>query len=245
MAESILKFNTILESHDEKIDLITLSNISKNFSEDEINSFRSNRDSLQAFLDDINPEELNDKDLDAVINLAKMWTHLVCSLFYVASSDFFNQSHLEKIVNLPDCEEDNGRSDSCFGAHFFVTLQKEVSNDILEKLLRREHSDSGFFPWLVARNPNSSAELLSEVAEAYTDEYSWRVGGYYTNDDCLIEEDDCLESFVLFQIAINPNTSRAIKDRFSSKIEFLEFISNSKNKNDLSAEEIQKKIKTV
>jgi hypothetical protein len=159
--------------------------------------------------------------------------------------DFFQKSHLEKILNLPDCEEDNGRSDSCYGAHFFITLQSRVTNEILESLLTREHYDPSFFPWLVARNEKASPELLKKVAETCTNDFSWRVGGYYTNDDILIEDDDYVGSFVLSQLASNPNTPQGIKDRFATKIEFLESIQNSGKQSVLEAEEIQKKLEGI
>jgi|LakMenEpi03Aug12_release.lakeMendotaPanAssembly.Ray.scaffolds.fasta_scaffold751546_1 hypothetical protein len=245
MSENITRFNSILENEDEALDLVQLSQIAEKFSDEEVKLFRSNRDLLQAYLDDVNPEYLSDAELDAVINLAKMWTHSVCSLFYTSPLDFFQKSHLEKIVNLPDCEEDNGRSDSCFGAHFFVTLQSQVTNEILESLLQREHYDSHFFPWLIARNQKASPELLTKVAEFFANDFSWRVGGYYTNDESLIEEDDYLGSFVLFQIANNSNTPQVTKDRFASKIKFLDSLQMSENQNILEAEEIQKKLASI
>jgi hypothetical protein len=245
MGENITKFNSILENLDEEISLVELSRLANKFSEDEIDSFRSEHDFLQDYLDDLNPEDLTSQELDAVISLAKMWTHSVCSLFYTAPLDYFQRSHLEKILDLPDCEEDNGRSDSCYGAHFFITLQRQVTNEILESLLTREHYDPSFFPWLVARNENASPELLKKVAETCANDFSWRVGGYYTNDDMLIEDDDYVGSFVLFQLANNPNTPQEIKDRFASKINFLESIQNSGKQSALEAEEIQKKLEAI
>ena len=245
MGENITKFNSILENEDEDVDLIELSQLADKFSEEEIDSFQSNHDFLQDYLDDVNPEDLTDQELDAVINLAKMWTHSVCSLFYTAPLDFFQKSHLEKILNLPDCEEDNGRSDSCYGAHFFITLQSRVTNEILESLLTREHYDPSFFPWLVARNEKASPELLKKVAETCTNDFSWRVGGYYTNDDILIEDDDYVGSFVLSQLASNPNTPQEIKDQFASKINFLESVQSSDKRPTLEAEEIQKKLEGI
>jgi hypothetical protein len=245
MGENITKFNSILENLDEEIDLVELSQLADEFSEEEIDTFRSEHDFLQDYLDDLNPEDLTSQELDAVISLAKMWTHSVCSLFYTAPLDYFQRSHLEKILDLPDCEEDNGRSDSCYGAHFFITLQRQVTNEILESLLTREHYDPSFFPWLVARNENASPELLKKVAETCANDFSWRVGGYYTNDDMLIEDDDYVGSFVLFQLANNPNTPQEIKDRFASKINFLESIQNSGKQSALEAEEIQKKLEAI
>jgi hypothetical protein len=245
MSENITEFNSILENLDKEIDLIELSQIADKFSEQDINSFRSNRDYLVDFLADVNPEDLNDKELDAVFSLAKMWTHLACSLFYTAPLDFFQKPHLEKIVDLPDCEEDDGGSDSCFGAHFFITLQVQVTNEILELLLQREHRDSHFFPWLIARNQKSSPDLLGKLAETFTNDFSWRVGGYYTNDDCLIEGDDYVGSFVLFQLANNSNTPQDIKDRFASKIDLLESIQCSEEQFALEAEEIKRKLESI
>jgi hypothetical protein len=245
MGENITKFNSILENEDEDVDLIGLSQLADKFSEEEIDSFQSNHDFLQDYLDDVNPEDLTDQELDAVINLAKMWTHSVCSLFYTAPVDFFQKSHLEKILDLPDCEEDSGRSDSCYGAHFFITLQSQVTNEILESLLTREHYDSHFFPWLVARNEKASPELLEKVAETCANDFSWRVGGYYTNDDMLIEDDDYVGSFVLFQLASNPNTPQEIKDRFASKINFLKSVQSSNKRSTLEAEEIQKNLVSI
>ena len=245
MSENITKFNSILENEDEDIDLIELSQIAEKFSEQEVNSFRSNRDYLNDYLAEVNPEDLNDKEIDAVISLAKMWTHSVCLLFYAAPLSFFQKSHLEKIADLSDCEEDDGGSDSCFGAHFFITLQSEVTNEILESLLQRKHHDSYFFPWLVARNPKTSPQLLEKVAETFANDFSWRVGGYYTEDDSLIEEDDYVGSFVLFQLASNSNTTKAMKEKFSSKIAYLKSIRNSSDQKNLQAEEIQKKLQAV
>jgi hypothetical protein len=245
MGENITKFNSILENLDEEIDLVELSQLADQFSEEEIDSFRSEHDFLQDYLDDLNPEDLTSQELDAVINLAKMWTHSACTLFYTAPLDFFQKSHLEKILNLPDCEEDNGRSDSCYGAHFFITLQSRVTNEILESLLTREHYDPSFFPWLVARNEKASPELLKKVAETCTNDFSWRVGGYYTNDDILIEDDDYVGSFVLSQLASNPNTPQEIKDQFASKINFLESVQSSDKRPTLEAEEIQKNLESI
>ena len=245
MSEGITKFNSILENEDEEIDLVELSQLADKFSEEEIDSFRSNHDFLQDYLDDLNPEDLSHAELDAVINLAKMWTHSVCSLFYAAPFEYFQKAHLEKILDLSDCEEDSGRSDSCYGAHFFITLQSHVTNEILEALLKREHYDSCFFPWLVARNQKSSPELLRKIAETFTNDFSWRVGGTYADDYCLIEDDDYVGSFVLFQLANNPNTPQDIKDRFATKIELLESIQNSGKRSTLEAEEIQKEIENL
>jgi hypothetical protein len=245
MGENITKFNSILENLDEEIDLVELSQLADEFSEEEIDTFRSEHDFLQDYLDDLNPEDLTSQELDAVINLAKMWTHSACTLFYTAPLDFFQKSHLEKILNLPDCEEDNGRSDSCYGAHFFITLQSRVTNEILESLLTREHYDPSFFPWLVARNEKASPELLKKVAETCTNDFSWRVGGYYTNDDILIEDDDYVGSFVLSQLASNPNTPQEIKDQFASKINFLESVQSSDKRPTLEAEEIQKNLESI
>ena len=239
------KFNAILENEDEDIDLIELSQIADKFSEQEINSFRSNRDYLVDYLADVNPEDLNDKELDAVISLAKMWTHLACSLFYAAPLDFFQKLHLEKIADLPDCEEDDGGSDSCFGIHFFITLQVQVTNEILESLLKRKHYDAQFFPWLIARNKKASPQLLEKVAETFANDYSLRVGGYYTNDDCLIEEDDSVGSFIIFQIENNPSATKEIKTKFSSKIEFLKSIRNSNDRIKLQSEQIRDKLESL
>jgi hypothetical protein len=120
-----------------------------------------------------------------------------------------------------------------------------VTNNILESLLTREHYDPSFFPWLIARNENASQELLKKVAETCANDFSWRVGGYYTNDDILIEGDDYLGSFVLFQLASNPNTPPGIKDRFASKINFLESMNSSGKQSNLEAEEIQKKLEAI
>jgi hypothetical protein len=245
MSEGITKFNSILQSEDAEIDLVELSQLADKFSEEEIDSFRSNHEFLQAYLDDLNPEDLSGEELDAIINLAKMWTHSVCSLFYATPLDFFQKSQLERILYLPDCEEDSGRSDSCYGAHFFITLQSHVTQEILEALLKREHYDSYFFPWLVARNQKSSPGLLKKIAETFTNDFSWRVGGYYTEDDCLIEDDDYVGSFVLLQLANNPNTPQDIKDRFATKIKFLDSIYNSGKKSELEAEEIQKELENL
>jgi hypothetical protein len=245
MGENINKFNSILENLDEEIDLVELSQLADKFSEEETDSFRSNHDFLQDYLDDLSPEDLTNQELDAVINLAKMWTHSVCSLFYTAPLDFFQKSHLEKILNLPDCEEDNGRSDSCYGAHFFITLQSQVTNDILKSLLTRNHYDPHFFPWLIARNENASPGLLEKVAEICANDFSWRVGGYFTNDDILIEDDDYVGSFVLFQVASNPNTPQEIKDRFASKINFLKSMQSNDKLSTLGAEEIQKMMGSI
>jgi hypothetical protein len=245
MGENITKFNSILENLDEEIDLVELGRLANKFSEEEIDSFRSNRDFLQDYLDGVNPEDLTSQELDAVISLAKMWTHSVCSLFYASPLDFFQRSHLEKILDLPDCEEDDGGSDSCYGAHFFITLQSQVTKEILESLLTREHYDPSFFPWLVARNENASPELLKKIAETCANDFSWRVGGYYTNDDMLIEDDDYVGSFVLFQLASNPNTPQEIKDRFASKINFLKSVQSSNKRSTLEAEEIQKNLVSI
>jgi hypothetical protein len=50
---------------------------------------------------------------------------------------------------------------------------------------------------------------------------------------------------VLFQLANNPNTPQEIKDRFASKINFLESIQNSGKQSALEAEEIQKKLEAI
>jgi len=88
MGENITKFNSILENLDEEIDLVELSQLADEFSEEEIDTFRSEHDFLQDYLDDLNPEDLTSQELDAVISLAKMWTHSVCSLGHISSSLF-------------------------------------------------------------------------------------------------------------------------------------------------------------
>ena len=61
MGENITKFNSILENEDVGIDLVELSQLADKFSEDEIDSFRSNHDFLQDYLDDLSPEDLRTK----------------------------------------------------------------------------------------------------------------------------------------------------------------------------------------
>lgn len=244
MAErnNISEFNAILESDTETLDLVHLSKIAMNLSEKEKSDLEW--DALQEYLDGIDPNELSLEDLNAVIDLSELWTHFICTLFYQASPDLFSESQLKRIVKLPDCEEDNGRSDSCFGVHFFVTLQEHVSDAILETLLERDHYDEGFFPWLVARNRHASPQLLGRVAEMFTNEFSWRVGGNYTEEDFLIEDDEVLKSFILFQIANNSNTPGEVRVKFASKIDFLTSTESSHGR-DLRPEDLREELEKV
>jgi hypothetical protein len=152
-----------------------------------------------------------------LINIGVIDTHIICGGFYVDEiENLYSPDELDRIADLPLCEEDSGRSDSCFGAHFFITLQPNISEKTLRKLLSIDHYDIGFFPWLVSRSKSATSKLLAELAEKFTYTTTWRAGGDYNNGDSLI--DKTVETFVLWSIINNPNTSQATLKKFEAEI---------------------------
>jgi hypothetical protein len=61
-------------------------------------------------------------------------------------------------------------------------LQPNISEKTLKKLLKIEHYDTGFFPWLVARSNATSPELLAELADNFTHTTTWRIEGEYREE---------------------------------------------------------------
>ena len=173
-------------------------------------------------------EQLEDLDLDLgesekfrkfLLNIGVIDTHVVCGPFYYGDN-IFTTDELDKIADLPLCEEDNGRSDSCYGVHFFITLQPNISEKTLKKLLKIEHSDAGFFPWLVARSNASSSELLAELADNFTHTTTWRIEGEYREEGSGLITSTA-ETFVLWNIANNPKTSPATLLKYKTDIKNL------------------------
>ena len=172
------------------------------------------RDSLEAFEDQL----LEYSEFrNFLINIGKIDTHIVCGAFYVQDQlNVWSETELDRIAELPLCEEDNGREDSCFGVHFFISFHQNTKESTLQKLLEKEYDDEAFFPWLVARS-SSSPQLLDEIAEHYKSASTWRAWGEYM--DGLILLDNYRDSFVLWQVKKNPNTSKETLEKFENDIE--------------------------
>jgi hypothetical protein len=163
------------------------------------NCFREQLEDLDLMLGD------NEKFRKFLINIGAIDTHVVCGPYYYGDNKF-TPDELDKIADLPLCEEDNGRTDSCYGVHFFITLQPDISEKTLKKLLKIEHYDTGFFPWLVARSNATSSKLLAEIADNFTHTTTWRIEGEYREEGSGLIRSTA-ETFVLWNIANNPNTS--------------------------------------
>lgn len=178
-------------------------------------------DVFRDYIESIEERIIGEKDFrNFLINVGVIDTHIICGVFYInESQDIFTAEELDKIADLPLCEEDNGRSDSCFGAHFFITLQKGISEKTLRKLLAIDHYDKGFFPWLVSKSNSVSPKLLTEIAEKFTHTTTWRVDGDYIDGVGLIEK--TVETFVLWNIANNLNTPQATLRKFEAEINYL------------------------
>ena len=178
-------------------------------------------DVFRDYIESIEEKLIGEKEFRTfLINVGVIDTHIICGVFYInESQDIFTAEELDKIADLPLCEEDNGRSDSCFGAHFFITLQKEISEKTLHKLLAIDHYDVGFFPWLVSQSNSASPKLLAEIAEKFTHTTTWRADGDYIDGVSLIEK--TVETFVLWNIANNLNTSQATLNKFEAEITYL------------------------
>jgi hypothetical protein len=204
------------------VNLALLANISQNFTKEDIDSLRKERDDLQFYLDDLTLSDLSEEEIEAIVQLGKIHTHLVCTLFYADNSfELLSSRHIDGIIQLEFCEEDNGRSDSCYGAHFFTALQKNITSDQLRALLSKQHYDAGFFPWLIARSSCASKELLTEISREFTDAHTWRVPGFYTESESLLDDNDVIGSFVLIQLSKNPIVSHEIRTQFGKKLDFL------------------------
>ena len=172
-------------------------------------------------LESIESELLRNADFRKfLINIGVIDTHIVCGGFYVDEiENLYSADELDRIADLPICEADNGRSDSCFGAHFFISLQPNISENTLRKLLALDHYDIGFFPWVVSRSKSASSKLLAELAEKFTHTTTWRADGDYIDGVSLIEKS--VETFVLWNVANNPNTSQATLKKFEAEITYL------------------------
>jgi hypothetical protein len=178
-------------------------------------------DCFRAQIEDIDLKLLGDERFRRfLINVGIVDTHIVCGPFYGEDIDGkFNSEELDEIADLPLCEEDSGRSDSCFGAHFFISLQANISEKTLKKLLKIEHYDEGFFPWLVARSTSASASLLTKIANEYTNTTTWRVEGEHKEGFGLITS--TAETFVLWNVFNNPKTSAETLLKFQNEIKNL------------------------
>lgn len=224
MSDNLANFERALLNYEdgETVDLCLLASIAKNFTEDDISACRENHDELQAYLDDLQLGELSIDELDAVIALGKIHTHFVCTLFYSGShQNLLASNQIDEIIALELCDEDSGRSDSCYGVHFFVALQENISTNQLRALMSIDHYDSAFFPWLIARSNQASEELLTEVLENFTNAHSWRVSGFYTEENSLLGEDDLVGRYVLNVLSKNSIISAQAHLKFGKKIEFL------------------------
>ena len=224
MSDNLANFERALLNceDDGTLDLCLLASIAKNFTEDDISGCRENRDELQAYLDDLQVGDLSIEELDAVIELGKIHTHFVCTLFYADShKNLLASNQIDEIIALELCDEDSGRSDSCYGVHFFVAIQENVSSDQLRALMSIHHYDSAFFPWLIARSNKASEELLAEILENFTNANSWRMPGFYSEEDFVLGEDDLVGSYVLTALSKNPIISVLAHSRFGKKIDFL------------------------
>lgn len=146
----------------------------------------------------------NEKFRKFLINISVIDTHIVCAPYYDGDNQF-TPDELDQIADLPLCEADNGRPDSCYGVHFFITLQPNISEKTLKKLLKIEHYDAGFFPWLVARSNATSSKLLAEIADNFTHTTTSRIEGESREKGSGLITSTA-ETFVLWNIANNPNT---------------------------------------
>ena len=103
MSDILVNFERALLSYEDNgtIDLCLLASIAKNFTQDDISTFRENRDELQAYLDDLQISDLSVEELDAVIELGKIHTHFVCTLFYSESSkNLLTPNQIDEIIAL-------------------------------------------------------------------------------------------------------------------------------------------------
>ena len=194
-----------------------------------LTEFRDNADETDfSIWTDCFREQLEDLDLAIgnnekfkkfLIKIGVIDTHVVCGPYYYGDNQF-TPDELDKIADLPLCEEDNGRSDSCYGVHFFITLQPDISEKTLKKLLKIDHYDEGFFPWLVARSNATSPELLAEIADNFTYTTTWRIEGEYREEGSgLITS--AAQTFVLWNIANNPNTPQDTLLKYKTDIKNL------------------------
>jgi len=178
-----------------------------------INCFREQLEDLDLSLSN------NEKFRKFLINIGVIDTHVVCGPYYDGDNKF-TPDELDKIADLPLCEEDNGRTDSCYGVHFFITLQADISEKTLKKLLKIEHYDAGFFPWLVARSNATSPKLLAEIADNFTHTTTWRIEGEYRKEGSSLIT-SAAQTFVLWNIAKNPNTPPATLLKYKTDIQNL------------------------
>jgi hypothetical protein len=205
-----------------EIDFVLLANTTEKLSEEGTGIAEDYIEDIQLYLDCLELSDLSVEEVDAVIRLGKIHTHFVCTLLYTTEvNECLLPRQIDEIINLDFCEEDNGRSDSCYGAHFFMALLKNITSDQLRALLQKEHYDLGFFPWLIARSTSASKELLLEIARRFSDAHTWRIPGYYTEEDSLLDEADVIGSFVLIQLSKNPIVSDDIRAHFAIKLNFL------------------------
>jgi hypothetical protein len=224
------KLEAEIESHLERLsnlDLSKLANLEKLL----LKEFQDNDDGVdysiwtdvfRDHLESIEDRLVKFKEFrDFLINIGKVDTHIVCGAFYLNDLiELWTPEQLDKVADLPLCEEDSGRTDSCFGAHFFVAINPNVSERTLRKLLKTEHYDEGFFPWLVARSKSSSPKLLSEIADKFNSITTWRAFGEYNTELSVLETNR--NSFVLWQIKNNSNTAKVTLNRFNKEIKELE-----------------------
>jgi len=233
------KLEAEIESHLERLsnfDLSKLANLEKLLLEEfhdnaEGVDFSLWTDVFRDYLESIEEQLLEFSEFrDFLINIGKIDTHIVCGAFYVNHLvQVWTPDQLDIIADLPLCEEDNGRADSCFGVHFFISLNSKISEKTLRKLLKVEHYDEAFFPWLIARLNSASAKLLDEIAERFGSKTTWRAFGEYNNGLSVLN--DIRNSFVLWQIKNNPNVSKETLQRFKQEIGELEKASEQQLEN--------------
>ena len=101
------------------------------------------RDSLEAFEDQLlkYPEFRN-----FLINIGQIDSHVVCGAFYAQDQlNVWSETELDRIADLPLCEEDNGREDSCFGVHFFFLYIKILRKVPYKNFLIKNMTTKLFF----------------------------------------------------------------------------------------------------
>ncbi len=128
------KLEAEIESHLERLsnlDLSKLANLEKLL----LKEFQDNDDGVdysiwtdvfRDHLESIEDRLVKFKEFrDFLINIGKVDTHIVCGAFYLNDLiELWTPEQLDKVADLPLCEEDSGRTDSCFGAHFFVAISE-------------------------------------------------------------------------------------------------------------------------
>jgi len=139
-----------------------------------------------------------------------------CLLLDGVDSDLLTAAELSFLANLPACYDDQGRDDECIGQHFMIAQHPNVTPEILDQLLTVEHHDPALLRWVVASNPQTSAETLATLSEC--SDYSWRLQGLFAilqdspgvPSATRVSDSDvplAIQSLVMWSLAGNPAIS--------------------------------------